>query len=605
MDLQCRQPVLLCWVAVAAVLSGSVSVRLPLAAAAPASVKLSGTSVLRRPVAIVKLKNRIFIGNRASGSVSILDSESLSVLDEFRISNQIDDLIAHPDHSQLLAVDSTSHELLQISTAGNSLHVTSRTVVADYPVSVVIIPTTKRIAVASRWSQQITLLTPDQQQQNSPRVQQTIDLPFAPLKQLVLDDRHILVADAFAGQLAVVDTQSGSLRSLRQVNGHNIRGLALADHGQQVLLTHQIMLSITATTRSRISWGGVVSNSLHTIPVKELLRLSPDGSSSAQTVYGQLFPLGEERNAAGDPYGVTATADGRTFVSLSGVHQVCLKRKHDLRLTRADTARRPTALLFDEDANRLFAVNTFDDSVSLLDGDLLTELKRIRLGPPTRRTPEQRGEELFHDARLSLDGWFSCHSCHSDGHTTGRLNDNFSDQSFGTPKRILTLLGAGDTHPWAWNGKADDLEQQVRHSIESTMAGSSDPAPANSSHRIRALTAFIRSLQPAPSLLEARGRLDRKSVERGRSVFQSHGCSRCHQPPTFSSPAAYDVSIHDETGQTQFNPPSLRGVSQRGPYFHDNRAGSLIELLTIHNHDEASRLQPSQRKDLLLFLNSL
>jgi len=579
--------------------------RLPSTTAAPDSVRQSRSATLKRPLALVKLSHRIYVANRDSGSVSILDTESLSLLDEFQISNQIDDLTGHPDCRQLLAVDSTTHELLQISVTEDSLRVSARIPVADYPVSVVVVPAVQRVSVASRWSRRITLLTLDTQQQNPPRVTRTIDLPFAPQKQLVLDDRHVLVADAFAGRLAVVDTESGTLRAVRTVNGHNIRGLALTDDGRQVLMTHQIMLSITATTRSRISWGGVVSNSLHTIPVAELLRPSSGSSASPLTIYGQLYPLGEERNAAGDPYGVAAAADGRTFVSLSGVHQVCLKRKHDLRLTRADTADRPTALLFDEDTNRLFVLNMFDDSVSIFDGGSLEELKRIRLGPPARRTPEQSGEELFHDARLSLDGWFSCHSCHSDGHTTGRLNDNFSDQSFGTPKRILTLLGAGDTKPWAWNGKTTILEQQVQHSIENTMAGPSGGSLAESGHRIQALTAFIRSLQPAPSLLAARGGFDQAAAERGRKIFQSHGCGVCHQPPTFSSPAAYDVSIHDEIGQAQFNPPSLRGVSQRGPYFHDNRAGSLTELLTTHDHDGASRLQPSQRNDLLVFLNSL
>ena len=55
----------------------------------------------------------------------------------------------------------------------------------------------------------------------------------------------------------------------------------------------------------------------------------------------------------------------------------------------------------------------------------------------------------------------SCHSCHPDGHTNGLLNDNLGDGNFGAPKRVLSLLGVGQTGPWAWNGGVADLG--VRH----------------------------------------------------------------------------------------------------------------------------------------------
>src|SRR2546430_7868047 len=50
----------------------------------------------------------------------------------------------------------------------------------------------------------------------------------------------------------------------------------------------------------------------------------------------------------------------------------------------------------------------------------------------------------------------------SDGHTNGLLNDNFTDGSFGTPKRVLSLLGVKDTGPWAWTGHLDKLPEQIR-----------------------------------------------------------------------------------------------------------------------------------------------
>jgi len=365
------------------------------------------------------------------------------------------------------------------------------------------------------------------------------------------------------------------------------------------------MLSITATTRSRISWGGVVWHSLNSLAVSDLLKPMPDSLSKPHSIYGRLYPLGEDGYAAGDPAGIASTEDGRAFVALSGIHEVCLKRKKSLDLTRVKTVRRPTAVLFDEKSNWLFVCGTSDDSIAVHDGSSLEEQKRIPLGPPAKRTSRQLGEEFFYDARLSLDGWYSCHSCHSDGHSTGRLNDNFSDHSFGTPKRILSLLGVADTKPWAWDGSQPSLEAQVESSIRQTMSGPGKGGPAVTEQNVKALAEFLRSLPPAPSVTVARGEVDEKAARRGRQVFSAHGCAECHRPSTFTSPATFDVGLHDAPGLKKFNPPSLRGLSQRGPYFHDNRAATLRELIDKHDHDGASSLSESQKRDLLEFLRSL
>src|SRR5262249_36319188 len=116
----------------------------------------------------------------------------------------------------------------------------------------------------------------------------------------------------------------------------------------------------------------------------------------------------------------------------------------------------------------------------------------ISLGPRPEPTAEARGERLFHDARLSHDGWMSCQSCHTDGQSNGLLADTLGDGSFGAPKRIPPLLGVGATTPWGWTGKFHRLEDQVRTSIESTMQGNR-PTPA----QVNDLVAYLRSL-PAP-----------------------------------------------------------------------------------------------------------
>src|SRR5207247_8409668 len=117
-------------------------------------------------------------------------------------------------------------------------------------------------------------------------------------------------------------------------------------------------------------------------------------------------------------------------------------------------------------------------------------------------------------ARLSHDGWFSCHSCHTDGHSNGLLADTLGDGSYGTPKRIVTLLGVKDTGPWAWNGSMRELEAQVRKSVETTMQRTKLTAGQEDE-----LVAYLRTLVPAPPRGHQREKIDGAIVRRGREVF--------------------------------------------------------------------------------------
>ncbi len=57
------------------------------------------------------------------------------------------------------------------------------------------------------------------------------------------DEAILLVADAFGGQLAIIDVSSGEVRSTHTLPAHNIRGLALTPDSDAVLLAHQELQS--------------------------------------------------------------------------------------------------------------------------------------------------------------------------------------------------------------------------------------------------------------------------------------------------------------------------------------------------------------------------
>ena len=120
--------------------------------------------------------------------------------------------------------------------------------------------------------------------------------------------------------------------------------------------------------------------------------------------------------------------------------------------------------------------------------------------------------------------------------------------------------------------------------------------------RVAALVAFLKTLSVPAVSTGAPDQSD--SVERGRKLFRSLDCDRCHTPPEYTSLHARDVGLVDEVGNRRFNPPSLRGVSLRSSFLHDGRAESLRDVFAVHEHPGLD-LSRSEIDDLVVFLSTL
>jgi len=454
--------------------------------------------------------------------------------------------------------------------------------------------------VASLWSRQLSIvdITANSRGdgQSKLTLSKSIPLPFAPRKQLLVDgDSKLIVADSFGGRIAVIDSRSGEIESVRSLPAHNIRGLATSSDGGRVFLTHQVLNPLAHTIKSDIHWGVLMTNNVRSLSLDTIL------DSKADLLKGsQLYQLGDVGNGAGDPADLAVGGQDDVVVAFSGVDEIGFVTNRFRDMKRVSVGRRPTAVLMSPDRKRLYVVNTFADSVSVVDAIAYETKVEISLGPQPKMSLAKRGELLFYDARLSHDGWLSCHSCHTDGHTNELLNDNLSDGSFDSPKRVLSLLGVGDTQPWAWSGGVTKLEDQIRNSTQKTMRGK--PLPDDG---VAQLASFLRSLKPPPSLASLRDRVDEDAVNRGQKLFHNHGCVTCHAPPTYTSPRSYDVDLPEDEENARFNPPSLRGLSQRHAYFHNNRARTLKEVLHQHLPQSSGALSPEERADLIDFLRSL
>ncbi|MBI1901479.1 MAG: c-type cytochrome [Planctomycetia bacterium] len=572
---------------------------------------------LRRPVAVALADSGplLLTANRESGTISVVDVPAGKVVSETRVGRRLSDLAIMPGGGHVIAIDELDHELIVVRRPGRSwrgqrlsMFPETSIQVAPYPVQVRLNAAGTRAYVTSLWSQQLTIVKIEPSRPGEvPRIDLAvaakIDLPFSPRMQiLVRDDTKLIVADAFGGKLAVLDAASGKLLHVRELPAHNIRGLAVSASGRKLLVSHQILNDLAETTQNDVHWGVLMTNMLRWVELDRVL--SPDAELIDDNLLkgSHVHLAGDTSDAGGDPAAVAVAKNGMAVVALGGVNQVGLGLEKDYRLDRFRTGRRPTAVAISSDGSRAYLANTLSDSITVVDLEKRALAGEISLGPQPELSLAQRGEVLFYNARLSLDGWFSCHSCHTDGHTNGQMNDNLGDESFGAAKKVLSLLGVSETAPYAWTGKMPDLKSQIRKSIRTTMQGRE-----RADEEVEALAAFMETLRPPPPLDVARGTLDAATVERGKALFEKLDCASCHRGPTFTSDESFDVGLVDKKGNRQFNPPSLRGVSQRAPYFHDNSAATLEEVFSKHRHmlPEGRVVEEKELSDLVGYLRSL
>ena len=566
-----------------------------IAVAAGDETEPKSLSRFRRPVAVASADGGrlLLVANETSGSVSVLHVAQRKVLSELDLGGQLSDLAVLPDGKTALATDFARHRVVRLRLATERLRILDDVGVSRYPARVTVSARGDLAFVSCLWSHRVDVLELSSQGQGT--VLRTIKLPFAPREHLYLADQHsLLVADAFGGRLAIVDVRTGKLRALHGSAMHNIGGLMLTDGGSQVWIAHQVLNQRTAATQQAVTGGRLMANSVRVLAVEQLLDPNADLAAAAR-----LFPLGRLEAGAADP-GCLLFVKDRVVVALRGANAVSISGPGRLDLERVAVGRHPSALAAAPDGQHVFVTNRFSDSVSVVSVDEAKEVAAISLGRMPELRPPQRGRMLFFDGRLSHDGWMSCHSCHSGAHTNGRLADTLGDGSYGAPKQVPSLLGSSLTNPWAWNGSLRELHVQVEKSIETTMHG----GPV-SGLQLRDLVAFLHSLQPPPQV-DAVTPATQKSIFRGRDIFKKQGCGRCHVPPlTYTADATFDVGLSDEAGNRKFNPPSLRGVSQRHRFFHDGRAATLEAVFSEHGHQLTGELTAQQQSDLLTFLRSL
>ncbi len=275
------------------------------------------------------------------------------------------------------------------------------------------------------------------------------------------------------------------------------------------------------------------------------------------------------------------------------------------------------------------------------------------------------GEALFFDNILSEDMTINCGSCHKPEFAFadtmqfsrgvgGKLGDR------NTPS-VMNMSARGEMF---WDGRANDLEDQVKFPIENPVEMNlpydsavarvwRDPVynklfrkiygdEPNRKNIAEAIAAFERSLETDNSpndrwLNDEENSGMTAQMIRGRDLFMSQRtrCFDCHFTPDFTADeyrniGLFDSKLKNDSGRykvTQnpkdlgtFKTPGLRNVAITAPYMHDGSFKTLREV--IDYYDEPAKfmigsinrdtilpkkigLTESEKQDLEAFLHSL
>lgn len=261
------------------------------------------------------------------------------------------------------------------------------------------------------------------------------------------------------------------------------------------------------------------------------------------------------------------------------------------------------------------------------------------------------GRMLYYDTRLSKNRTVSCNSCHDlasfgdDGRATSK---GINDQTGG--RSAPTVYNAAIHIAQFWDGRAADVEAQavgpVLNPIEMGMpdetyvlrvlksipgyveafakAFPDDKEPLTYANVGKAIGAFERKLM-TPSRFDDFLKGDEKALtdaeKHGLNLFVTTGCTVCHNGMGVGGHLYQKLGLvkewqtkdlgrfeatKNEADKHFFKVPSLRNITETGPYLHDGSIASLGEIVTKMAEFQLGRtISAEECQSIVAFLGSL
>jgi YVTN family beta-propeller protein len=575
----------------------------------------------RSPVALALSADgsRLLTANHSSGSVSLVDTTAGKVLAEVKTGDRPAGVALSKDGKRGAVAHWYGYDIAILDIKGATLTVAGRIEVGPEPRGIVIGPDGKTAYVALGVANEVVRVDLDKKQVTG-RLAVGREPRSLALKR---DGSLLVVGNARSQSVSVIATGPWRVERTLPIEGDNLRQIAL-NPDETLGYVANMKNRGFATTRNNIDLGWVLGQRLTRVPL--------DGSDAFATL--SLDPHGK---AAGDAHGVAVSPDGKLLaVSCGGTHEVMIFRTDrrrlpfrsngsrdlmaaellngDGRFRRVATGGRPTELAFSSDGKTLFVTNYLEDVVQVIDPESASVSRTIALGGPKAESLARKGERLFHDAGRSFNQWYSCNTCHPDGHTNGldfdTLNDGRQDLSTAhkrSRKKVPTLRRVLATAPWTWHGWQSSLDSAMLESFTKSMQGKSP-----TEEDVKALVAYLGTLEYPPNPYRPKDGSLTPETTRGEAVFKSAkaACNTCHSGPELTDGKIHVVGLEErDDAYKGYNPPSLRGAYDKDPYLHDGRSQSLRDALRGPHSPESvtglGDLTGPELDDLIAYLKTL
>jgi YVTN family beta-propeller protein len=593
-------------------------------AALPTNIVLGQIQGYQGPCALVVSKDAKtgYVANADARQVAWIELPAGPVTRRIDMPGEPSGLVLSPDGSKLivtcaaprstvLVVDAATGQTLASIPAGHTA------------MGPAVAPDGKRLYVCNRFNNDVSVidLVAGAELARIKAAREPVAAAVTPDGTTVFVANHLpndrLDAYPVSAVVTVIDTQTQQTTAIRLPHGsHSLRGLCVSPDGKYAYVTH--LLSNFELVPTHVEFGWMSMNVVGVLDVQ-------------QKKVANTLGLDESYMAAGNPWGVACTADGKSIcVTHAGTHELSIVdasaaggRLVQMYMSAAvgalpddsgqpSSQRRRVALpgkgprALAVAGSRVYVAQYFSDSVDVVDlqAASVDGVEQIALGPQPLQTDRRWGELLFNDATICRQQWQSCASCHPDGRTDV-LNWDLMNDGVGNTKNTKSLLGAFKTPPSMAEGVRPTATEAVRAGLSNILFSDRPEVEA------AAIDAYIQSLEPIPSPHLVAGQLS-ESAQRGQTLFAGDrtGCSRCHPAPLYADLKMHDVGSRDKYGWTdRFDTPTLIEVWRTAPYLHGGQYLTLKELLVQGKHGlGGSRLEgltEQEIDDLVEFVLSL
>lgn len=570
-------------------------------------------NVDRSPVDCVLTPNERYLisTNQTSGTLSVVDLGKKQVVQEIKCGEYPTRLAITSDGKQVLASATFSHEVVvyDLGEAGQ-LKETHRLWLGFEPRGIVIDKNNQKAYVALCTDHKVAVL-------DLPTMKDEARIAVGrwPHSLAITPDGKKLIATCSGdGAMSFVDLTTRKLLRDEPFQGLN-QGQVIVSPDSEFVYAPYIYHFGSGPTERSIKLGWVTTSRIVRLRVNEAKRVA------------SLY-LDTQGLAVADPLGLAVTPNQEWMAcSASGTHEVLFFKNKDLpylgfsskflidedlrkdadRYFRLPVGGRPMYITFSKDNRHLYVANYLLNAIQVIDIKERKIAHTIDLGGPKEQNLARQGEAIFYDGGRGFDQWYSCASCHNDGHSNGIAMDTTNDGRFGNPKMVPSLRYVAQTGPWTWHGWQKDLKAAMKKSMKESMLGK--PMKDN---EVDALVAYFATLKgPRSPYLGASGQ-PTEAMVRGKAIFEGSkaGCINCHHGEYFTDNKVHIVGLESPGDAYKgFNPPTLRGVYDRMFYLHDGQTRTLEEVLRGPHAPEKvtgnGKLTDEELKDLVEYLKSL